>query len=130
VTVLVARRSDGPVAAEAPHGDAGVATVFAALVVGLLILVTGIGLRLGGAMIARQHAETAADLGALAGAARILQGEAAACARAAEVVEANHGAITSCTADGLDLLVQTAVPVPGWGDAATAKARAGPVTSG
>ncbi|MGI8590396.1 MAG: pilus assembly protein TadG-related protein [Nakamurella sp.] len=54
--------------------DAGMATVFTALAIGVLILVAGIGLRIGGAVLARQQAETAADLGALAGAAHIWRG--------------------------------------------------------
>ncbi len=108
--------------------DAGMATVFTALAIGVLILVAGIGLRIGGAVLARQQAETAADLGVLAGAAHILAGQAVACASAGRVVAANHGSMTSCSTAGLNLLVQVAVPVPGWGNAA-AHARAGPVTA-
>ena len=111
------------------QSDSGVSTVFACLAVGLFLAVTVLGLRLGGAMLARQQAESAADLGALAGAADILQGAGVACATAREVVEANRASITSCAADGLDLLVEVQVPVPAWGGNAAGRARAGPVTT-
>jgi secretion/DNA translocation related TadE-like protein len=120
--------SAGVRATHAP-ADAGVSTVFACLAVGLFMAVTVIGIRLGGAMLARQQAETAADLGALAGAADILRGPGAACATAGEVVAANHGSMTSCAADGLDLLVTVEVSAPAWGSNASARARAGPVTT-
>lgn len=103
--------------------------MFGALTVGLLIVVTGVCLRLGGAMLARQQAETAADLGALAGAAAVLQGADAACQRARAVVEANHGRATSCVLDGPDLLVQVEVPVQVLGGSVSAGARAGPLTT-
>jgi secretion/DNA translocation related TadE-like protein len=104
-------------------------TVFACLAVGLFMAVTVIGIRLGGAMLARQQAETAADLGALAGAAAVLRGPDVACAAAGDVVAANHGSMTSCAADGLDLLVAVEVPAPAWGSRASARARAGPITT-
>lgn len=108
--------------------DEGVSTIFACLAVCLMIVVTALGIRLGGAILARQQAENAADLGALAGAAAIMSGQTAACARAGQVVSANAGSMTACAADGLDLLVQVQVAVA-WGGAATAHARAGPVTT-
>ncbi len=108
--------------------DAGVATVFACLCVGLFLVVAGIGIRLGGVMLAREQAETAADLGALAGAAAMLGGAAAACERAGTVVVANRSTVVSCTADGLDLLLE--VQSPSWGGPAQAHARAGPVSAG
>lgn len=114
---------------EAAEGDEGVSTVFGALMVGLLIVVTGVCVRLGGAMLARQQAETAADLGALAGAADVLHGADAACAGAARVVAANRGRLTSCVLDGLDVLVSVAVPVPAFGGSASGRARAGPVST-
>jgi len=121
---------DTPRTADAFHDrDDGTATVFTALAVGLLLLVTGIGIRLGGAVLARQQAEIAADLGALAGAARMLQGPGAACVRAGQVVSANRATMTSCVAAGFDLLVQVQVPVPAWGGSAASRARAGPMTT-
>lgn len=109
--------------------DAGVSTVLGALMVGLLIVVTGVCVRLGGAMLARQQAETSADLGALAGAAAVLQGSDAACGKAARVVVANRGRLISCSVAGLDVLVEAEVPVPTFGGTASARARAGPVSA-
>ena len=109
--------------------DEGVSTVFGAMMVGLLIVVTGVCIRLGGAMLARQQAETAADLGALAGAADIFRGPDAACAAAAQVVAANRAQLISCALAGFDVLVQAAVTVPAFGGTASARARAGPVTT-
>lgn len=114
---------------EAADRDAGVSTVFGALMVGLLIVVTGVCVRLGGATLARQQAETAADLGALAGAADALRGADVACAGAGRVVAANRGRLVSCVLDGLDVLVQVEVPVPAFGGAASGRARAGPVST-
>jgi secretion/DNA translocation related TadE-like protein len=109
--------------------DQGVSTVFACLSVVLFMAVTVLGIRLGGAMLGRQQAEAAADLGALAGAAQILTGPGPACGIAAEVVTANRGTMTSCRADGLDLLIEVQMAAPAWGGTASAHARAGPVTT-
>lgn len=109
-------------------GDAGVSTVFGVLMVGLMIVVTGVGVRLGGVMLARQQAETAADLGALAGAAQVLQGRDLACASAGRVVAANRGRLVSCEVDWLDVLVQVEAPVASFGGTASGRARAGPVS--
>ena len=108
--------------------DEGVSTVFACLAVGLLMAVTVIAVRLGGAMLSRQQAETAADLGALAGAGRILLGPVAACTVAGGVVVANRAVMTSCTASGLDLSIEVQVGLA-WGGTAFAHARAGPITT-
>ncbi len=113
---------------ESEREEAGVSTIFACLCVALFLVVTGIGMRLGGVMLAREQAETAADLGALAGAAHILLGSDQACGRARVVVEANRATLVSCTAQGLDVLLE--VRTPSWGGAAHAHARAGPVSAG
>ncbi len=108
--------------------DRGVATVFVCLSVAALLVLTVIGLRLGGAVLAAQRAGTAADLGALAGAARVLDGAEPACARAAQVVAANGATMTGCEVLGLDLRVQTGVAVSlgPIGGQASGRARAGP----
>jgi len=108
--------------------DRGVATVVVCLCVAALLVVTVLGLRLGGAVLAAQRAGTAADLGALAGAARVLDGAGSACARAAQVVAANGARMTGCEVVGLDLRVQTGVTVrlgPLDGQA-SGRSRAGP----
>ena len=54
--------------------DPGYATVFAAAAVGVLVLLLGLGLQVGAAVLARHRAETAADLAALAGAREAVAG--------------------------------------------------------
>lgn len=110
-------------------GDRGIATVVAAGMIGIMGLLLGALLVLGSAVATRHRAENAADLAALAGAADAAQGREPACARAREVVERNGATLVSCTWIGWDLQVDVArscgcLPV---GDAATVRARAGPV---
>jgi len=101
------------------------------LAAGVVLVAAGlVGATLGAAHVARHRAQSAADLGALAGAARALEGPPAACARAARFVARNGGRLTACVLDGLDLTVTVSVPAaPGIlpGAAATATSRAGPV---
>ncbi|MEV4533201.1 Rv3654c family TadE-like protein [Asanoa sp. NPDC049518] len=113
------------------HRDRGAATIWV-LGVGLGFVLLGLACAaVGVAAIGRHQAQTAADLGALAGAARTLEGRDAACARAAEIVSANGGRMSGCVVQGLDVVVTVAVEVrlPPRGSArvATARARAGPV---
>ncbi len=111
-------------------GDRGAATVFACVGVVVLLLVTGLAAHVGSAVLARQRAETGADLAALAGAAQLLRGTGFACATAAAVARANSVDVTGCRADGLDLLVEVTAEVAGgrgFGGTAVGRARAGPV---
>jgi secretion/DNA translocation related TadE-like protein len=109
--------------------DRGSATLWV-LAVGLLLVGAGLaGASVGAARVGRQQAGVAADLGALGGAVRVVEGADAACARAAELVAANGARLTSCLVDGLDLLVTAEVTVPPLHRTATATARAGPVES-
>jgi secretion/DNA translocation related TadE-like protein len=90
--------------------------------VGLAVVLLGaVAATVASAVVARHRAQAAADLGALAGAVRAAQGEAAACARAAELVRANLARLVGCRLDGLDLVVTAEV------GPARASARAGPV---
>ncbi len=95
----------------------------------VLLLVTGVAVHAGAAMLARQRAETGADLAALAGAAQLLRGIGFACATANRVAQANGVAVRGCRADGLDLLVEVDAQVAAGvlGGTATGRARAGPV---
>lgn len=97
-----------------------------ALGVGLVFVAAGTIVAVDGAhLIAREQARTAADLGALAGAALAIEGTAAACERAAAIAAANAATVTGCRLDGLDLTLSVQV-VSGSG-AAEATAVAGPV---
>jgi secretion/DNA translocation related TadE-like protein len=110
--------------------DRGAATVWL-LAAGLVLVMMGVAAAaVGTATVARHRAQTAADLGALAGAIRAVEGAESACARAAEIVTANGGRLAACSLDGFDLTIAVEVPVSpvrGIARTAHASARAGPV---
>lgn len=92
-----------------------------------MLTVTGGGFLLGAAVIARHRAQAAADLAALAGAARIPAGAGIACAEAQRLAQRMRVNEIDCAVDGLDVVVTVAVPLPGWRlGPARATARAGP----
>jgi secretion/DNA translocation related TadE-like protein len=111
-------------------GDRGAASLFL-LAIGRVFVAAGVaGAAVGAARVGRHEARTAADLGALAGAAHAIEGEAAACTQATQVVVANEARVTSCEVDGMEIIVRvdvTVTPLPGLVRHATAAARAGPV---
>ncbi|MGC4833142.1 Rv3654c family TadE-like protein [Micromonospora vinacea] len=113
-----------------PDRQRGGATVLL-LAMGLVFVVFGtFGAAIVAAGMARQRAAVAADLGALAGAARALDGDAVACASASDLAGRNDGRLVGCHLDGLDVLVTVEVaftPLPGLTRVAAASARAGPV---
>jgi secretion/DNA translocation related TadE-like protein len=112
-----------------PAGDdRGVATVWAAGALAVVLSVAVLGLHLGGAMVARHQAESAADLAALAGAVTVVAGERHACAQAQRVADRMRVRLVSCRARGWDVLVEVAARTGGrlqFGEA-TGRARAGP----
>jgi secretion/DNA translocation related TadE-like protein len=93
--------------------------------VAVLLCVTGAGAYLGAVVVARHRAQAAADLGALAAAARLPAGTAAACTRATAVAREMRVDDAECAAQGLDVVVTVKVGVP-FGGGARAAARAGP----
>jgi secretion/DNA translocation related TadE-like protein len=110
--------------------DRGAATVWL-LAAGLVMVAMGVAAAaFGTATVARHRAQAAADLGALAGARRAVEGSASACARAAEIVTANGGRLAACSLDGFDLTITVDLavsPVRGIARTAHGSARAGPV---
>jgi secretion/DNA translocation related TadE-like protein len=113
--------------------DRGVATVWAAIGMAVLMVSVLFGLYLGSAVVARHRAAAAADLAALAAATESVLGDGPACARAARITSAMGADLTGCALDGWDVLVQVRVPIglplPAGGPTlATARAAAGPVT--
>ena len=97
--------------------------------IGLAVVLLGLALAaVGSALVARHRAQAAADLGALAGAALVLQGGDVACGRAASLSAANGGRMSACRAGDLDLVVTAEVDVAGIGTA-RASARAGLVSA-
>jgi secretion/DNA translocation related TadE-like protein len=110
-------------------GDRGVATLWAAVAIAVLAAMAVFGLHLGEALVARHHAESAADLAALAAAAYVPAGEQYACDQARRVTDRMRVDLVSCRTCSWDALVDVAARPPGWLGAlgvATAQARAGP----
>ena len=109
--------------------ERGSATVWV-LAVGLLIVVVALASAAAGAgAVARHRAQSAADLGALAGAIRALDGAGTACAHARTIVAANGARLVACRLDGFDVIVSAEVVPSGVAavaGVATASARAGP----
>ncbi len=91
-----------------------------------LLCVTGAGAYLGSVVVARHRAQAAADLAALAAAARLPSGAGAACDRASAVARAMRVDDVGCRVDDLDVVVTVQVAVP-FAGVAQAAARAGPV---
>ena len=109
--------------------DAGYATVWAASVMAVVLGLALAGVELGMAIGVRHRAEAAVDLAALAAAGHAGEGEMAACAQAARVVERMSAQLTACRVSGWEVRVELEVRevgVPGLGGAAHARARAGP----
>jgi secretion/DNA translocation related TadE-like protein len=79
-------------------------------------------------VVARHRAQAAADLAALAAAARVPAGAESACAQATAVARAMRADPAGCVVDDLDVVVtvEVGLAVGRWGTARAA-ARAGPV---
>jgi secretion/DNA translocation related TadE-like protein len=113
-------------------GDCGVATVWAATAVAVLIGLLVAALDLAGAVAGRHRAEAAADLAALAAAGQVSRGTDAACARAAEVASRTGGRLVLCRLQGWEALVEVeaTVRLALVGPATVrGRARAGPAAS-
>lgn len=106
------------------RGDRGSATVWAALLTGVLCLVFGAALAMGQAVLARHRAGGAADLAALAAADHAMDGPAAACARAARTAAAQSARLVRCAVTGETADVTVAV------GPARVRSRAGPAAPG
>jgi secretion/DNA translocation related TadE-like protein len=97
------------------------------MMVAVLVTATLGGVLLGSAVVGRHRAQSAADLAALAAAARVPAGRAAACGEAQAVAAVMHASVRRCDIDQLDVVVTVAVFVGGQiGGQALATARAGP----
>lgn len=111
--------------------ERGVATVLAVGLLGMVLVVTLVAVAVAALVGARHRAETAADLGALAGAVAARDGSDA-CAAAARVSAANDGLLTACVV--ADRTVEVTVTVTtgqllGRTWEVTGAARAGPAGS-
>ncbi len=95
-------------------GDRGVATVWAAGAIAVLVSTAMFGLHLGEAMAVRHQVESAADLAALAGAATVVAGEQYACTQARRVTDRMRVQLASCRLDGWTVRVQATAHPTGW----------------
>ena len=96
----------------------------------VMMAIALIGVRVGSAVVARHRAQGAADLAALAAAARLPSGPAAACQGARDVARAMGAELADCTVAELDVVIAVVVAAGGpIGGRAHAAARAGPVLS-
>lgn len=109
--------------------DQGSGTVLLLALVAIVLVVAALLGLLASAQLGRGRAQTAADLGALAGASRLLTGQPGdPCPAATEVVRRNGASLLSCTDEGAGV-VTVRVVVRGAAGSATASARAGPTSA-
>ena len=110
-------------------GDRGAGSVLLTAVVAVVLSAATVSLGLVGALVARQRAEAAADLAALAGARELLRAGDA-CGTAGRVAAAGGARVTECEAAGTTVRLVVEVALPGVLDRldvppARARARAG-----
>jgi len=86
----------------------------------VLLAFTVGGFHIGSAVVARHRAQAAADLAALAAAARLPDGAAVACGQASLIARAMNVAVLDCAVDDLAVVITVAA------GNARAAARAGP----
>jgi secretion/DNA translocation related TadE-like protein len=111
-------------------GERGSATVWVVALAGLLAALGAAAVLVAAAVTGRHRATSAADLAALAGAARSVVGDPAACSAAGRIAAANGAELETCALlPGAEVEVRVRVPVRlgplGVADA-RARARAGP----
>ncbi|MGI5205869.1 Rv3654c family TadE-like protein [Spirillospora sp. CA-108201] len=112
-------------------GDRGSGSVWV-LGFAVVVWVAGVAaILVGGVRGARNRGEAAADMAALAGAARVADGGAAACARAGRIAVGSGARMVRCVVRGEVVDVSVAVEVPRLmglgGRRIVSRARAGPV---
>jgi secretion/DNA translocation related TadE-like protein len=93
--------------------DEGSSTV---LVMGFMGVLLSVGAVVAGAasvVVTRHRAETAADVVALAAAAKVYEGKPAACAEARRLARAHEVQLLDCRLEGLDAVVDVGLRPPG-----------------
>lgn len=114
------------------RAEAGSATVFGVFVIGVLTLFTAACAGIAGIVVAHRQAQSAADLGSLAAAVALQQGQAP-CAAGADVVGRNGARLLDCRVQGETVLLRVDVAtalINGWVRNTAASARAGPAGPG
>jgi len=117
-----------PVSRGERAGQRGTSTVLATVLVGVLAVVATLVAWVGGAVTDQRRVESAADLGALAGASAARRGEDG-CTAAGAMVARNRARMVWCSGTGSTVTVQAARgtrPVLGLRFTVTSRARAGP----
>ncbi|GAA1463698.1 flp pilus-assembly TadE/G-like family protein [Nocardiopsis exhalans] len=107
--------------------DAGSATVWWISLCVLLWFLTYALLLTAAARLDRDRASAAADLAALAAAARAHEGTGTVCAAARRTAEANGATLDTCELSGLTVTVTVSLPASALPREVSARARAGPV---
>lgn len=107
----------------------GSGTVWVVVAVALLASFAVVTAAIGGAVVTRHRAGSAADFAALAAADALARGDADPCGAALRVAVRHGAVLTSCTTSGM--VVDVVVEMPAGGlvgpdRAATVRARAGP----
>ncbi|QFZ16315.1 Rv3654c family TadE-like protein [Saccharothrix syringae] len=105
--------------------DRGAASVFAVAVAGVWFGLAAVGVRFGEEVVVRHRLAAAADLGALAAAAHLVDGVAVGCAKAGVVVGRMGGRLVRCDVAGWEVVVEVEGG-PSLFGAPSARARAGP----
>ena len=92
------------------RGEQGSGTLLVAGVVLVAMVITAVGLLVGGLAVAQRGAANAADLAALSGAAEHAKGQDS-CAAARRIAAQNGAALSTCkvSGDGLDFVVSVTV---------------------
>lgn len=112
-------------------GERGAGTVWVVAFMAVIWVGGVAALTVGGVRAARHRGDAAADLAALAGAAHVADGRAAACGRAREIAAASGARLQTCTVRGDVVEVRVVVRVKGPGEIGdlriVSRARAGPV---
>lgn len=110
-----------------PSRERGSGSVLVVAVCLVVLLVSVGALAVTGVVLAGHRARSAADLAALAGAARVRDGAPGeACAQAGRVASANGATVDACRVAGDVVELRTRVEVAGRLGPARAEARAGP----
>ncbi|MEU7475148.1 Rv3654c family TadE-like protein [Lentzea sp. NPDC042327] len=115
---------NGGTSGEPLGGERGSAAVSGVMAMLLLVVVTAAGAQFGAAVIARHRVTGAADLAALAAAARLAEGDQHACEQAERVARQNGGELGSCAVNGWEVVVEVSAATP-FGPV-SARSRAGP----
>ena len=89
-----------------PAGERGSATAWGLSVIVVLVAAVVLGLTLGAAVIQRHQAVRAAELAALAGAGKVHEGTAAACARAGDIARRHDAVLAACDVNGVIVAVE------------------------